>query len=337
MTRTFCVGGEPTGELATVFEVVADAQSAGVAAVAPGVAAGDVDKVCRDRIAAGRLGRPVRTRHRPRGGPRHPRGAGGGRGIDCYPAARHRGHRRTRRVPSRCRWGPHRGHPGRDRHPAADRSPVSRRKSPSDVRLHQRSPQRHDPRTCPRACSTSSSSSTSSRARAVPSCAPSSRTSAPARSSSAPTGPTRSSSRPSSTSGRCSSSTATVGEYVFMDTRSYDQLQVETGLLGRRRQLPEGGRRRRPRVLRRRDRGRRAARGRGADHRRDGARTPGRPGVGCPQAGHPGDRPGHPGPPLRQSRRAGQGRHPHGRVPHPGLSPPGPDADRVRRPPPSTP
>ena len=51
MTRTFCVGGAPTGELATVFDVVAASQAAGVAAVAPGVAAGDVDKVCRDRIA----------------------------------------------------------------------------------------------------------------------------------------------------------------------------------------------------------------------------------------------------------------------------------------------
>ncbi len=51
MTRTFCVGGAPTGELATVFDVVAASQRAGVAAVAPGVTAGDVDKVCRDRIA----------------------------------------------------------------------------------------------------------------------------------------------------------------------------------------------------------------------------------------------------------------------------------------------
>jgi Xaa-Pro aminopeptidase len=51
MTRTFCVGGAPTGELATVFDVVASSQAAGVAAVAPGVAAGDVDKACRDRIA----------------------------------------------------------------------------------------------------------------------------------------------------------------------------------------------------------------------------------------------------------------------------------------------
>ena len=51
MTRTFCVGGEPAGELAEVFDVVADAQRAGVAAVAPGVVAGDVDKACRDRIS----------------------------------------------------------------------------------------------------------------------------------------------------------------------------------------------------------------------------------------------------------------------------------------------
>ncbi len=52
MTRTFCLGGAPNGELATLFEVVAASQAAGVAAVAPGVAAGDVDSVCRDVIAA---------------------------------------------------------------------------------------------------------------------------------------------------------------------------------------------------------------------------------------------------------------------------------------------
>jgi len=51
MTRTFCVGGEPTGTLAAVFDAVSRAQAAGVAAVAPGVVAGDVDQVCRDRIA----------------------------------------------------------------------------------------------------------------------------------------------------------------------------------------------------------------------------------------------------------------------------------------------
>jgi len=51
MTRTFCIGGAPAAELARVFAVVADAQAAGVAAVAAGVVSGDIDKVCRDRIA----------------------------------------------------------------------------------------------------------------------------------------------------------------------------------------------------------------------------------------------------------------------------------------------
>jgi Xaa-Pro aminopeptidase len=51
MTRTFCVGGEPSGTLARVFEVVAESQAAGVAAVRAGVSAGDVDKACRDLIA----------------------------------------------------------------------------------------------------------------------------------------------------------------------------------------------------------------------------------------------------------------------------------------------
>jgi Xaa-Pro aminopeptidase len=51
MTRTFCVGGEPSGTLARVFEVVTRAQAAGVAAVRAGVTAGDIDKACRDVIA----------------------------------------------------------------------------------------------------------------------------------------------------------------------------------------------------------------------------------------------------------------------------------------------
>jgi Xaa-Pro aminopeptidase len=52
MTRTFCVGGAPSGELATVFEVVAESQRLGVAQVVPGVTTGSVDQVCRDAIAA---------------------------------------------------------------------------------------------------------------------------------------------------------------------------------------------------------------------------------------------------------------------------------------------
>jgi Xaa-Pro aminopeptidase len=52
MTRTFCVGGPPTGELATVFQVVAESQRVGVARVEPGVTAGAVDQACREAIAA---------------------------------------------------------------------------------------------------------------------------------------------------------------------------------------------------------------------------------------------------------------------------------------------
>ena len=51
MTRTFCIGGEPQGELARVFEVVLTSQADGVAAVGPGVGTKDVDDVCRAVIA----------------------------------------------------------------------------------------------------------------------------------------------------------------------------------------------------------------------------------------------------------------------------------------------
>lgn len=51
MTRTFSVGGEPTGELARVFEVVRASQAGGVAAVRPGAGAKEVDEVCRAVIA----------------------------------------------------------------------------------------------------------------------------------------------------------------------------------------------------------------------------------------------------------------------------------------------
>jgi len=52
MTRTFWVGGEPVGELAGVFRTVGKAQRLGVAAVAPGTSTGEVDRVCREHIAA---------------------------------------------------------------------------------------------------------------------------------------------------------------------------------------------------------------------------------------------------------------------------------------------
>jgi Xaa-Pro aminopeptidase len=52
MTRTFCVGGPPAGQMAAVFEAVADAQREGVAVVAPGVSAAAVDQACRQLLGA---------------------------------------------------------------------------------------------------------------------------------------------------------------------------------------------------------------------------------------------------------------------------------------------
>ena len=74
MTRTFCVGAEPEGELARIFDVVQASQAAGIAAVRPGVSAKEIDDVCRTGHRRGRVGRALRARHRPRGRPRHPRG-----------------------------------------------------------------------------------------------------------------------------------------------------------------------------------------------------------------------------------------------------------------------
>ncbi|MGH9083379.1 MAG: M24 family metallopeptidase [Acidimicrobiales bacterium] len=74
MTRTFCVGGEPEGELARVFEVVREAQARGVATVAPGVAAKDVDAACREVI--GQAGWADAFEH----------GTGHGVGLDVHEA-----------------------------------------------------------------------------------------------------------------------------------------------------------------------------------------------------------------------------------------------------------
>ncbi len=72
MTRTFCVGGRPTGRLATVFDVVAESQREGVRAVGPGVAAGTVDQACREVIAASGWGE------------RFEHGTGHGVGLDIH-------------------------------------------------------------------------------------------------------------------------------------------------------------------------------------------------------------------------------------------------------------
>ncbi len=74
MTRTFWLGGEPTGEMARVFEVVRDSQARGVAAVRAGVAARDVDSVCREVITE--AGWAERFEH----------GTGHGVGLDIHEA-----------------------------------------------------------------------------------------------------------------------------------------------------------------------------------------------------------------------------------------------------------
>lgn len=74
MTRTFLVGGEPTGELARVFSVVAESQRAGVAAVHPGIETGAVDLTCRQVIDAAGWGEQFEH------------GTGHGVGLDIHEA-----------------------------------------------------------------------------------------------------------------------------------------------------------------------------------------------------------------------------------------------------------
>jgi Xaa-Pro aminopeptidase len=74
MTRTFCVGGEPQGELARVFAVVRASQADGVAAVRPGAGTKEVDDVCRQVIAE--AGWAERFEH----------GTGHGVGLDIHEA-----------------------------------------------------------------------------------------------------------------------------------------------------------------------------------------------------------------------------------------------------------
>ena len=74
MTRTFCVGSDPEGELARVFAVVGESQAAGAAAVRPGISAKEVDDVCRRIIAE--AGWAERFEH----------GTGHGVGLDIHEA-----------------------------------------------------------------------------------------------------------------------------------------------------------------------------------------------------------------------------------------------------------
>jgi Xaa-Pro aminopeptidase len=74
MTRTFCVGAEPEGDMARVFAVVGASQAAGAAAVRPGIPTKDIDDVCRAIIAE--AGWADRFEH----------GTGHGVGLDIHEA-----------------------------------------------------------------------------------------------------------------------------------------------------------------------------------------------------------------------------------------------------------
>jgi Xaa-Pro aminopeptidase len=73
MTRTVCVG-EPTAEQRRLYDVVCEAQAAGVAAVRAGREAKEVDAACRDIITAAGWGE------------RFPHGTGHGVGLEIHEA-----------------------------------------------------------------------------------------------------------------------------------------------------------------------------------------------------------------------------------------------------------
>lgn len=73
MTRTVCVGS-PTAEMQRVFDVVTASQAAGVAAVRAGVPCSEVDRACREVIAAAGWGE------------RFVHGTGHGVGLDIHEA-----------------------------------------------------------------------------------------------------------------------------------------------------------------------------------------------------------------------------------------------------------
>jgi Xaa-Pro aminopeptidase len=73
MTRTVCVG-EPPAEMQRVVDVVRESQAAGVAAVKAGMACAEVDRVCREVIAAAGWGE------------RFVHGTGHGVGLDIHEA-----------------------------------------------------------------------------------------------------------------------------------------------------------------------------------------------------------------------------------------------------------
>ena len=109
------------------------------------------------------------------------------------------------------------------------------------------------------------------------------------------------------------------GDYVFMNTSTYDQMNVPSSALGEAadyltEQMVAQIAQYQGEII-----GVEIAASVELRDRRDRAGCPGRPGLGCPQAGDARDRQGPAGAAVRRARRQGQGRHPHRRLPHPRL------------------
>ena len=94
-------------------------------------------------------------------------------------------------------------------------------------------------------------------------------------------------------------------DYVFMDNETYDQLHVPPSALGDAADYLVEQATANLAMLRRRDRRRRDPGVGRAHDRRDRAGRAGRPGVGCPQAGHARDRQGRPGAAVRRTPATG--------------------------------
>ena len=125
-TRTVAAG-EPDVSARTVYQLVLDAQLAGLDAVSAGAPGREVD-AGRPRSDRGRRPRrALRPRARARGGTGHPRGAPAGPALGRRPGHRQRGHGRARHLPSG---------PGRraDRGPGGGRGRRLPRSSPASPR-----------------------------------------------------------------------------------------------------------------------------------------------------------------------------------------------------------
>ena len=109
-------------------------------------------------------------------------------------------------------------------------------------------------------------------------------------------------------------------DYVFMNTSTYDQMNVPTTALGEAADYLTEQMIAQIALYQGEIIGVEIAASVELTDRRDRAGRAGRPGVGRPQAGDARDRQGPPGAAVRRARRQDQGRHPHRRLHHPRLT-----------------